>query len=398
MLPYRLGMIPKFMKRFISGGLVLLLTVAVATTSFAAGSLPAVKDLPAHPEMPDPLMTQAGEKVTTPEQWQHRREEMKRLMEEFVYGHMPPPPGNVTGHGIRSGRLTNCAASYRLVHLTFGESNRLGFDICIFSPLPTNGSKAPFPTIIHPAYFSGENQGKEYTEAFRRGYAVADIFYQPLGADESNYRTTGFFPAYPDYDWNDFAAWAWGISRCVDFLETDPATDKSRLMVLGLSRLGQSAALAGALDERIALVAQVGGGSAFRFSGKGHGKQGLDEIVDVKPYWFGPRLPEFRGQVEKLPFDYHWLPALTAPRFYILCNGLDDQYVNGRAAVQTYLAARPVYDFLGVPDNIGVNFRPGKHGMPASDWVTVMDFADQKFRKLDIPRRFDQILPDNQLH
>ena len=105
MLPYRLGMIPKFMKRFISGGLVLLLTVAVATTSFAAGSLPAVKDLPAHPEMPDPLMTQAGEKVTTPEQWQHRREEMKRLMEEFVYGHMPPPPGNVTGHGIRSSRL-----------------------------------------------------------------------------------------------------------------------------------------------------------------------------------------------------------------------------------------------------------------------------------------------------
>ena len=394
-------MIPKFMRQFIFGGLVLHLAVAVATTSSAATVFPAVKDLPAHPEMPDPLVTQAGKKVTTPKQWQHRREEMKRLMAEYVYGHMPPPPGNVTGHEIRSGMLvlTNCAASYRLVHLTFGESNHLGFDVCIFSPLATDGIKVPFPTIVHPAYTNGESAAQEYTEAFRRGYAVADIYYPQLGADDSHYRTTSFFPAYPNYDWNDFAAWAWGISRCVDFLETDPTTDKSKLIVLGLSRVGQSAALAGALDERIALVAQVGGGSAFRFSGKNHGgKQGLDDIVRVKPYWFGPRLPEFRGQVEKLPFDYHWLPALTAPRFYILCNGLDDQYVNGKAAAQTYLAAKPVYEFLGVPDHLGVNFRPGKHGMPASDWTAILDFADQKLRQLDIQRHFDQLPPADQLH
>ena len=382
------------MKNAVLGGLIMLLAVIVS----AADSFPAVKDLPAHPEMPDPLVTQAGQKIATPEQWQHRREEMKQLMAEYVYGHMPPPPGNVTGHEIRTGLLTNGLAVWRLVHLTFGASNELGFDIRIFSPLPTNGSKAPFPTIVHPAFFDGEKEGLQYTEALRRGYAVADIYYPQLGADETNYQSTGFFPAYPGYDWNDIAAWAWGISRCVDFLETDPTTDKSKIAVLGLSRLGQSAALAGALDDRIALVAQVGGGSAFRFSGKTRGgKQGLEDIVAVKPYWFSPRLTEFCGQVEKLPFDYHWLSALTAPRFYILCNGLNDQYVNGKAAVQTYLGAKPVYDFLGVPDNLGVNFRPGKHGMPASDWVAVMDFADQKLRKLDIPRRFDQIPPADQL-
>ena len=390
---------PKFKWRFVLAGLFLSLALVPAANSSASDLFPGVMDLPAHPEMPDPLVTQAGEKVTTPRQWQLRREEMKNLMAEYVYGHMPPPPGYIFGREINSGRLTNGLATYRLVHLTFGESNQLGFDIRIFSPVPTNGVKTPFPTIVHPAFFDGTNQGLEYTEALRRGYAVADIYYPQLGADETNYRTTGFFPAYPGCNWNDIAAWTWGISRCVDFLETDPATDKSRLMVLGLSRLGQSAALAGALDERIALVAQVGGGSAFRFSGKTRGgKQGLEDIVAVKPYWFGPRLPEFCGQVEKPPFDYDWLPALTAPRFFILCNGLDDQYVNGKAASQTYLAAKPVYDFLGVPDHLGVHFRPGRHGMTTSDWLAVMDFADQKLRHLDIPRRFDQIPPPDQLH
>lgn len=371
--------------------------MTAAPILFGADLFPAINDLPAHPEMPDPLITQAGERVSTPAQWQQRREEMKQLMAEYVYGHTPPPPGNVVGREIRSGLLTNCAASYRLVHLTFGPDNQLGFDVCIFSPLATNA--APFPTFIHLAYTNGVNVAQEYTEALRRGYAVADIFYQQLGADDSHYRTTGFFPAYPGYDWNDFAAWAWGVSRCVDFLETDPATDKSRIIVLGLSRVGQSAALAGALDERIALVAQVGGGSAFRFTGKNRGgKQGLDDIVAVKPYWFGPRLPEFRGQVDKLPFDYNWLPALTAPRSYILCNGLDDQWVNGHAAAQTYLAAKPVYDFLKIPGHIGINFRPGKHGMPPSDWVAVLDFADQQLRGINHHRRFDQLPPADQLH
>lgn len=351
--------------------------------------------------MPNPLIMQDGKKVTMLEQWQRRREEMEQLMAEYVYGHTPPPPGNVVGHEIRSGTLTlsNCAASYRLVHLTFGKNNKLGFDVNIFSPLATNGIKAPFPTIIHLAYTNSKNAVQDYTEALRRDYAVADIYYQQLGADNPHYRSSAFFPAYPGYDWNDIAAWAWGVSRCVDFLETDPATDKSKLIVLGVSRLGQATALAGALDERIALVAQVGGGSAFRFTGKGRGgKQGLDEVEKQNTYWFGPRLPEFVGRVDKLPFDYHWLLALTAPRFYILCNALNDQYVNGNAAVQTYLAAKPVYKFLGVPGNLGIHFRHGRHGMTASDWSAILDFADQKLRGIDHHRRFDQIPPANQLH
>ena len=392
-------MIQTLKKKFILAGLGLMLTTHVVPSASAAPPFPAVKDLPVRAEMPNPLITDDGKTVSTPEQWKLRREEMKNIMEEYVYGHMPPPPDNVSGHEVRTNLLADGTVLYRLVHLIFGKDDKLGFDIGIFTPVLTNDIKAPFPIILHLTFSAGENAVRQYTEALHRGYAVVAIPYQQLGADNTNYHNTAFFPAYPDYDWNDFSAWAWGISRCVDFLQTDAATDKSKLIALGVSRLGQAVVLAGAFDERIALVAQVGGGSAFRFSGKGHGgKQGLDEVVDQNTFWFGPKLPEFRGQVEKLPFDYHWLPALTAPRFYILCNGLDDQYVNGNAAAQTYLAAKPVYEFLGVPDHLGVNFRPGQHGMPASDWTAVLDFSDQKLRKLDIQRRFDQLPPADQLH
>lgn len=119
---------------------------------------------------------------------------------------MPPPPGDVVGHEVRSKLLTNSAASYRLIHQTFGENHKLGFDIGIFAPPQTNGVKVPFPTIIHLTFSAAERGIRKYTEALKRGYAVVAIPYQQLGADNANYRQTAFFPAYPDYDWNDFSA------------------------------------------------------------------------------------------------------------------------------------------------------------------------------------------------
>lgn len=76
-----------------------------------------------------------------------------------------------------------------------------------------------------------------------------------VGADSRDYAPGAFFPAYPDHDWRDISAWAWGISRAVDYLMTDPAVDRDKIMITATSRLGQAVLLAGAFDERIALSA-----------------------------------------------------------------------------------------------------------------------------------------------
>jgi hypothetical protein len=417
----------------VCGAIGIVVALQLAAVFPGAKSAPiAVKDLPIIKEMPDPLTMKSGVKVATLEQWKSRRREMIEILEDYEYGHMPPPPGNVKatviiptrrvaasqrgGFGMGGprgaapgGTSTTPAAlqaDYRKLRLTFGPGEKLGFDMGIFAPVDASVSAdaaqtaKKFPILISLGFSADENSLGPASAALARGYAVATIGYNQLGADAPNYRSTAFFPAYPEYDWNDISAWAWGISRAVDYLITDPAIDKDKIIITGASRIGQAVLLAGAFDERIALTVPVAGGMALRFSGKEMGGglgQGIAEIVDQNTYWFGPRFPEFKGKTERLPCDQHWLPALTAPRLFIMCNSLADQYGRAYAAAQTYLGAKPVYEFLKAGDNLGLNFRPGGHGMTAEDWSALLDFSDQKLLKKGGTRKFDALPPPDQL-
>jgi hypothetical protein len=362
-----------------------------------------VKDLPIIKEMPDPLTMKDGTKVTTPEQWKLRRREMIRILEDYEYGHMPLPPGNVKAT-VKTPltRVTTSGkqADYRMLQLTFGPREKCSFDLGIFTPITPPEGKG-HPILIYLGYSSPTKSSLgDASAALGRGYAVAIINYTQLGADATSWKSSAFFPSYPEYDWRDFSAWAWGISRAVDYLVTDSLIDNSKIMTTGVSRCGQPVLLAGALDERIALSAPVAGGMALRFSGKEMGGglgQGITEVVDQGTYWFGPLLPQFKNQTPRLPCDQHWLPALTAPRHFIMCNSLSDEYGRAYAAVQTYLGAKPVYEFLKAPENIGLNFRAGSHGMLAEDWSALLDFADQKLLKKAGTRRFDEIPPSSKL-
>jgi hypothetical protein len=420
----------------------LFIAASFAASQFAAphksfaGNVPAnfaaVNDLPIQKAMPDPLVLDDGKIIATPEQWNAHRAEMKAVIEHYALGHAPPPPGNVKGRELESKILADGKTIYRRVHLTFGPQEKLGLDISIFIPAETNGITSAFPTIVQPSFSaisdnppppmtnaiaSGTNSppakkppgyhtiispdaaAQEYAQALARGYAVVTFFYQDAGQDGGDYRKTGFFPAYSsdtNYDWADLSAWAWAMSRCVDFLETQNFADKSKFIAVGHSRLGKATLVAGAFDERFALVAPCGSGcggtGAYRFNGAGRGgREGLENIVKSFPQWTIPRLAEFSGQVEKLPFDQHWLIDLVAPRVFIAPDGLNDMAANVNALVQSYLAAKPAYALLGVPEHLGINFRPGKHMLAPEDWTAILDFSDQQLRKLDVKRRFDQL-------
>ncbi len=116
-------------------------------------SFPAVKDLPVRAAMPDPLVSDDGKKITTPEQWKARREQIKQILEYYALGHRPPPPGNVVGRELQSKKLLDGKVAFRLMHLAFGPEEKLGFDVAIFIPAETDTLKAPFPTIVQPSFF-----------------------------------------------------------------------------------------------------------------------------------------------------------------------------------------------------------------------------------------------------
>jgi len=310
------------------------------------GTLPGVGELPVRREMPDVMVMKDGTRVTTPRQWQKRREEMRKILQYYAVGQMPPPPGNVQGKELRSETVLEGNVKYRLVHLTFGRDEKLGLDIGIFTP----AQGGPFPAIIMmgsappgsrnlprvpPApTFEGrrlnvmqvvssatpspvappdgptrdifgnivtaESSAKYNAELFRRGYALVVFNYTDCGEDTTlrnpdgswAFRNTRFFPAYPGYDWGLLAAWAWGSSRVADYIQTDPSIDKTRLIVSGASRCGKATMVAAAFDDRLMgapIVTGGGGMGAYRFAGA-RNSESLDDMQRKYPNWFSPNL------------------------------------------------------------------------------------------------------------
>ena len=87
----------------------------------------------------------------------------------------------------------------------------------------------------------------ESNQAIQHGYAFVTFNNGDCGEDTTlrladgswAYRTTRFFPAYPNYDWGLLRAWAWGVSRIVDYLETDPSVDQDEVHRHGRLAHGQ---------------------------------------------------------------------------------------------------------------------------------------------------------------
>jgi len=199
--------------------------------------------------------------------------------------------------------------------------------------------------------------------------------------------------AYPDHDWATLAVWAWGAMRAVDYLLTLPQVDPQRIVVTGHSRSGKAALLAGALDERFALVAPQGSGCAgaasYRFQ-----RAGAETLADITrnfPHWFVPRLAPFAGKEARLPFDQHFLFALVAPRPLLTIDAEGDAWAGPYGTQVSHLGARPVYEFLGAAGKLSFSLRPGQHELTDEDWRTLLDFADQQLLGKKNDRRFDRL-------
>src|SRR5438270_4321295 len=99
------------------------ITLLTASGFVRAAEFPPVEALPDHPEMPDPLVMADGHRVTSPDQWPQRRAEMKRVVEYYLTGTMPPPPGNVRGEELEHRDIADGKVHFSRVKLTFGPES-----------------------------------------------------------------------------------------------------------------------------------------------------------------------------------------------------------------------------------------------------------------------------------
>ena len=339
-------------------------------------------------ELPDPFRFESGRRVKSLEDWRKRRQELADLVVGIEYGGLPPCPSGVTGEALHTHTVRRFDdASYTQYRLLNNDDRSFHFRLDLLVP-PGDG---PFPVVL-----AGDGCYRFVTDdisldILRRGFILAQFSRTAIVPDSSE-RTTGLYRVYPNSHFGALAAWAWGYQRCVDFLLTLNVVRPDGIAVVGHSRGGKTALLAGATDERIALTAPNGSGSggAGCFRWQGPESETLADSQRTVPYWYGPRLWDFVGREHELPFDQHFLKALVAPRALLSTEGLDDLWSNPSGTWQTHLAAREVYRFLDAEDRIGIWFREGGHDHGQADWRAFLDFMEWQLRGRKPECRFDK--------
>jgi dienelactone hydrolase len=332
------------------------------------GELPPDFDaMPSVAELPDPL-----KHVTTPAQWAQRRKWIRAQFEQWVFGKMPPAPGNL--RAVITGTRREGDVTVRDVRLEFGPGNKATLRVQVMIP----PGKGPFPVFLtnHP------RTRPWVATAVRRGYIgciyfAADPMYG--NTDDSD----AFIDVYPQFDFSCLARWAWAGMRAVDYLYTMPEVDKKKIAISGHSRNGKQALLAAAFDERIGAVIPSSGNTGecdpWRYTTDMFANESIEQITGNFPHWFHPRLRFFAGREHKLPVDQNMLMALVAPRGLLMYSAFSETQGNSFGFEQGYRSVKRVYSFLGHPENVGLYLRAGEHPTTAGDIENFIDFLDGVF-------------------
>jgi hypothetical protein len=250
-----------------------------------------------------------------------------------------------------------------------------------------------------------ETAGWAIENSIDRGYAIATFYHGDVDPDRNDF-TDGVHPFFlkpgqtspGPHDWGSIAAWAWGLSRAADYLLCLKDIDESRIAVYGHSRNGKTALLAGAFDERFAIVFphQAGCGGTAPSRTLNPKAETTKRINKVFPHWFNDTFPKFDDQVERLPFDQNGLVALCAPRPVLFTNGVLDQWADPPGQFDVLKAADPVYRLLGAGGleaaelppvgkpsmgTLGYYIAEGPHTCNVGYWNVILDFADRHFKK-----------------
>jgi (4-O-methyl)-D-glucuronate---lignin esterase len=352
-------------------------------------------------DYPDPLRLDDGEPVTTTAQWEdERRPELLAAFRRAVYGQGLPEPDaesfEVTSTSFPGG-------TRKRVEITVeGPEGTAAFEVTLFVPKTGGGPRGTVLMIDHRGAVGDDpDRSSGYapvSTVLAAGYAFASFSVAHIAPDDSRTYRRGMIDLFQPADrplprdaGRAISAWAWGASRAMDYLQTDPDLDPERVAVVGHSRGAKAALWAGAQDTRFAaVVANDSGSTGAKPARRGDGGVGAETVARITaafPHWFPPAYAAYGDRVDELPVDQHELLALIAPRRVVLGSASGDRNADPEGEFLAYLAAAPVYELYGLGDTglasstwpprpdrgfagpaMAYHLRSGDHGLTAADW------------------------------
>jgi hypothetical protein len=374
--------------------------------------------------LPDPLILADGKPVRDARTWtEKRRPEIIQLFEENQFGRSPGRPPGLTFDVFDKGTPAfEGKATRRQVTVQFSPGRKM--DLLLYLP-----AKSPKPvpfllqisfsansnTVDDPGIKEGEvwgpdkkkipaSQGRKFGKVdvvrlLDAGFGFGTVYYGDIDPDfaggiqygvRAQFLKPGQTEPAPG-EWGAIAAWAWGMSRAMDYLETDQGVDAKRVAILGVSRLGKTVMWAGARDTRFAVViASCSGEGGAAISRRDYGETVAHLTAPSRyPYQFAANYGKFAQHVDSMPVDANMLVALMAPRPVLLQTGDTDFWSDPKGEFLAAVAAGPVFRLFGkqgldtdrmppagtgIFHTIGYFEHIGGHGTVPSDWDQYLKF------------------------
>jgi hypothetical protein len=389
--------------------------------------------------LPDPLKLNNGQVVKDAKTWtEQRRPELLKYYASEIYGRIPTTAPKVTWQVV-SNDASALGGTAILKQLTGHMGSSDGPAIAVTLYTPANAGK-PVPTLVSISFnfAGGRVRGAASTNATKassregapaastnaagagggvalrgtpaelisHGFGFARITYNTIETDvegQTNVNLARKLALSPGQttpaadEWGAIAAWAWGISRVVDYLETDPAVDSKRIAITGVSRLGKTVLWAGANDPRIALViASCSGEGGAALARRNFGETIAHLVAPARyPYQFAANYAKYGKDPSRLAVDTHCLIALIAPRPLLLQTGDTDRWSDPKGEFLAAVAAEPVFELFGkrgpqvdqmpnagqlVGNTLAYYMHAGGHGTIPSDWDIYLKFLEQHLK------------------
>jgi hypothetical protein len=371
-------------------------------------------------QLPPLLVSSEGKPIRTPAEWFNvRRPEIMGLFGNLIYGVVPEPesPIRTSFEVVRTDReFMDGKATRKDVRIRFkNERGTAEMLILVFSP--SRGTR-PAPAFLLHSFGNTRDRGHDpdpdrtgylrngipLGELIERGFGLVVVHQGDLvrhneveflqGIHPLFYRTGQSFPKANE--WGVIGAVAWGASRAMDYLETDPDLDARRIAIMGHSKMGKAALWTAAQDQRFALAISAQSGCAGAALWRRQYGETLEKMVTRFPYWLCRNAWKFVNHEDDLPVDQHMLIACIAPRPVYVASGVEDLWADPRGEYLSAYHASPVYRLLGkaaldteasppvgqamLQSSVGYHNRPGGHSVEMFDWLRFLEFAGEQLR------------------